>query len=750
MKDSLHRMLKRQLARIYGKSFDQEQLSENERQLIQLVSSTYEENDREQRFTEHTLSLNSSELNKKNQALSKVLRSLADAQRLSKTGSWNFELNTGKLEWSDEVYRILELSPQSVPPSFDLARTLVAEEDLERADVDLHKTLSTGGLDETYRLRLQSGKIKFIHEQRAVITAGNSVAAIQGTLQDVTAQKSAEQELHLYADVFRNSGEAILISDRNNRIVAVNDAFTRTTGYTIDDLRGKDPHVLSTGETPREVYETMWSALKARGYWQGELTDRRKDGSTYPKWISISVSHDESGRVMNYVASSSDITESKETQHRVQYLAHHDSLTDLLNRFSFEERLVQALNTARRNGQHLALMFIDMDRFKSINDTHGHQAGDALLVEVGKRLRTSVRECDIIARIGGDEFVVAVTSLHDDAQVAPIARIILHMLGQPYAINQKEIYSSPSIGISTFPYDGNDAETLMLNADTAMYHAKAQGRNNFQFFTESMTVDANQRLKLEMELREAIELNQFELHYQPQICCQSMAPVAVETLVRWRHPAMGLVSPGMFIPLAEETKLIVPIGNWVLEEACRKHQEWRLKYNRRIRMAVNLSAQQLLVEDLVERVDGLLGKYGMSGEDLELEVTESAAMNKPEDAIKLLKRVRKLGVELAIDDFGTGYSSLAYLKLLPIQTLKLDRAFVSDIESNENGAAISAATLALAHNLNLKVVAEGVETETQRDFLLGHKCDYLQGYLFSKPLPPDEAIEFFRKYAVTP
>lgn len=745
MSGSIHRLLKRQLGHVYGKAFDLAQLSERERRLIEAVSKTYEEADDERRFYEHTLELSSSELNEKNRVLQRLLRSFTDAQRMSRIGSWSLHIHNDTLDWSDELFRILELEPSETAPSLQLLSSAIHPDDLPDVDIGLAETLASRSFETSYRLLLPCGKTKFIHEKREVITQNDSALVVQGTIQDITSQKLIEQELRLYADVFRNSGEAILITDRDNRIVAVNTAFTRITGYGIDDLRDKNPRVLSAGETAAETYQVMWRALVNEGFWQGELVDRRRDGSTYPKWISISVSRDENDQVINYVASFSDISEIKAAQHRVHYLAHHDALTGLLNRFSFEERLSQALNTASRNGEHLAVMFIDMDRFKIINDTLGHQAGDALLVEVAQRLKSHVRCSDIVARIGGDEFVVVLTELTDDLLAAPVARILVHMLGNPYMVKGQEVYSSPSIGISIFPTDGADAEALLRKADMALYHAKALGGNSYLFFTEGLNTSANERLNMESQLRIALEARQFELFYQPKVSGRHLAPVGFEALLRWRHPERGLISPDQFIPILEDTKLIIPVGSWVLEEACRQHVEWRTVHDMRLPIAVNLSAQQLRQEGLLEQIRHLLAKYEMSGSDLELEITESAAMENPSAAVELLKSIRALGVQLAIDDFGTGYSSLAYLKSLPIQVLKLDRSFVRDIEHDRNNAEISAATLALAHNLGLKVVAEGVETQGQSDFLLRHQCDYLQGYLFSKPLPPLEVIQFLER-----
>lgn len=739
----MHRLLKRQLKSILGKFVDIDQLTDREKQLVEQVSLTYEDNDKEIKHYEHILEVNSRELNEKNRVMTKVLSSLSEAQRLSQTGSWALEINSKVLEWSDELYRVFGLEPKAIQPSSDYIYQLVHSDDRELADSGFELTYQNSVFDSIYRLCFESGEIKFVHEYREVVyDHKNEAVAIHGTIQDVTAQKIAEEKLHLYANVFRNSGESILITDKNVNIIAVNDAFTEATGFSLDELKGKNPRVLSDGNTPHRVYEKMWSELKSKGYWQGELSDRRKNGETYPKWMSISVSYSNSGEVSHYIASFSDISERIATQERIHYLAHHDALTGLVNRFSLEERLSQALHGARRSQTKVALMFIDMDRFKSINDTMGHPVGDAVLIEVASRLTNSVRECDIVSRIGGDEFVIVFTDIKDELSVAPLARFIVHSLGQPYMIESQKAYSSPSIGISFFPSNGKDGESLMKSADSAMYHAKEMGRNNYQFFSESLNANANERLKMENDLRKAIEEGQFELYYQPQICTSKNEACGVEALLRWHHPERGNVSPDDFIPVAEETNLIVPLGLWVLAEACRQQSEWKKKYNKSIRMAVNLSAQQLQSTELVREIKLNLGKYGISDGELELEITESTAMQNPDEAIKRLHEIRALGVELAIDDFGTGYSSLAYLKLLPIQTLKLDRGFVKDLENDNNNAEISAAALALAHNIGLQVVAEGVETKAQQDFLIERDCEILQGFYFSKALPAEEAAEF--------
>jgi len=447
--------------------------------------------------------------------------------------------------------------------------------------------------------------------------------------------------------------------------------------------------------------------------------------------------------IVGYVGTITDITERKQAEDRINRLAHHDPLTGLLNRYSFEERLEQALRTARRSQQPLAVMFIDLDHFKDINDTIGHHAGDAVLMQVARRLMTLSRESDIVARLGGDEFVVILSGLQKSTDATPIAEKILHTLGQPYVTSSDEVHSSSSIGISIFPMDGDSAELLMQHADTAMYHVKSQGRNGYQFFTPEMNDAVKTRVDLEKDLHIALKENQFELYYQPKIDASPQHVSGLEALIRWHHPERGLIPPDEFIPFAEETGLITPIGEWVIEEACRQLVEWRdLDLN--VSVAINLSVNQLYSDRLIDQFEAALEKYAITPGSLQVEITETSAMHNPDEAIVKLTALRNIGIDIAIDDFGTGYSSLSYLKRLPIQALKLDRSFVCDITTDENDSAISSATVALAHKLGLKVVAEGVETEAQHKHLAGIQCDFLQGYLFSRPLPKDDATAFIQ------
>ncbi len=673
-------------------------------------------------------------------ALVESLGNLREAQRIAHLGNWTLDVQNDRLQWSEEMFRILEVDPRQQPArdSVYLAVTHPEDREMVRAAYE-ESLLQRRPCEITHRLLFADGRIKYVHGHGETLFADDGTPLVShGTLQDVTERHLAREALQLYAKIFQHSGEAIMVTDHDNRIVAVNPAFVRQTGYSLEQIAGKNPRMLASGRTPQATYVELWNTLQEKSYWQGELWDRNRSGRIYPKWAAISAIRDERGTITHFIASFTDISERKAAEERIEHLAHHDSLTGLFNRYNLEIRLSQALLSARRENWFMAVLFIDLDRFKVINDTLGHHVGDQLLIEVAQRLLGCVRESDVVARLGGDEFVVVLNALDSPAEASPVAAKIMHALAQPYDIGNDRLHTSPSIGIAIFPDDGDDAATLMKHADAAMYHAKEQGRNNLQYFTAELNAAASERLLLERELRVALEQSQFELHYQPQFAADAgdfVRPLAVEALIRWRHPQRGLVPPDRFIPLAEESGLIEAIGDWVLHEACRQLAEWKLEGIGPRRMAVNISAHQLRNADLVERIGDILRHHRLAHDELELEITESVAMSDPASAIEQLEALRRLGVMLAIDDFGTGYSSLAYLKRLPIQVLKLDRAFVRDIENDENDAAISAATLALAHSLGLMVVAEGIETEGQSRFLRAHGCDLLQGYLYGRPEP---------------
>ena len=490
----------------------------------------------------------------------------------------------------------------------------------------------------------------------------------------------------------------------------------------------------------------MWEDIAERGFWQGEIWDRRKDGGIYPKWISISVIRDEEGKIIYHVAHFTDVSSERAAEERLHHMAHHDVLTGLLNRLSLKGRMDQALATARRDGSRVAVMFIDLDRFKVINDTLGHHIGDELLIEVAERLRQSVRDSDVVARLGGDEFVIMLSGIDHSSSVALVAEKLVFGVGHPYQIDGHDLYTSPSIGIAIFPTDGNDGETLMKNADAAMYHAKTAGRNNFQFFDARMNDAAVDRLKTEHSLRQALARNEFCLHFQPIIDLLSGRVASVEALVRWQHPEKGLVAPAGFIPIAEETGLIQPLGEWVLWAAGRQLAEFYAAGIYGVKMGINISAIQMRNGNLPVLAKGIIEAYGLNPADLIFEITESVAMEQPTETVRTLDLLHSMGIIVAIDDFGTGYSSLSYLHMFPLKHLKLDRSFVEEIGEDTDGSVICDATIGLAHNLGLKVVAEGVETTAQLDYLRSRGCDLVQGYLYSRPVPAAEAIAFIRQH----
>jgi len=560
------------------------------------------------------------------------------------------------------------------------------------------------------------------------------------------------QRLRALETVMARSNDAIVITDSDNRIVEVNTAFTQLTGYNAEEAYGRNPNFLSSGKMSQAEYAALWQKLSRDGVWQGEMWDRAKDGSLYPKWTTISVVRDKGGRITHYVAHFSDLSEYAETTAKLARMAHFDALTQLYNRSAFESLLPQALQNAQRDNRQVAVMVIDLDRFKNVNDSLGHAIGDQLLLRVADRLRESVRASDIVARIGGDEFIVVLPDVENALSVAGVASKLKHNLADSYRVGPHTLYATPSIGIALFPTDGADAANLLKNADTAMYHAKAQGRDNFQFFSEGMNIAAIERMKIENGLRVAIEstrlgaAGEFHLYFQPQFHLQSKRIVGLEALVRWFHPEWGCVPPIQFIPIAEETGLIQPLGDWVFWESCRHLRMFRDAGIADVRVAVNLSAQQLRHADLPAVVHGALACYELDPADIELEITESAAMQNPSATIAILNQLSDTGIVLSIDDFGTGYSSLAYLKHLPVQRLKIDRSFVQEIESSRDDHAICSATIALGHHLDLELVAEGVETEGQRAHLEKLGCDVLQGFLYSKPLPAEEIISFLKNW----
>ena len=564
-------------------------------------------------------------------------------------------------------------------------------------------------------------------------------------VRNLLQRKRTERQLRLAAHVFEHSGEAIMITDRNNLIVEVNPAFTRLTGYSLEEVRGKDPKLLSSSRTREDEYRAMWNGIHERGFWQGEIWDRNKDGGVYPKLATISVVRSPQGDIDFHIASYADISEQKAVEERIRHMAHHDPLTGLPNRLHLQITLEQAIASARRNKGEVVLMFIDLDRFKIINDTLGHNIGDGLLVEVGRRLRACVRESDLVARLGGDEFVVALTDDGSVKAAAHVAEKILAEVSQPYLVEEHPLRTTPSIGISLFPQDGNSIDELMKCADTAMYHAKAAGRGQFHYYTENMNRGTRERLSLENSLHQALEREEFTVFYQPQADLASKQLVGAEALIGWMHPERGLLPPDEFISVAEETGLILPIGEWVLRQVCNQIRRWREAELPPFTVAVNLSARQFRQNHLAERIQSILEETGVDPAAIDLEITEGTTMERAEVSVTVLQALHDLGLGITIDNFGTGYSSLSYLKRFPVDKLKIDRSFVRDIPDDPNDVAITRAVIQMAASLGLKVVAEGVETDDQLNSLRDWGCDILQGYWYGRPMEAEAFAAFARQ-----
>jgi diguanylate cyclase (GGDEF)-like protein/PAS domain S-box-containing protein len=589
--------------------------------------------------------------------------------------------------------------------------------------------------------------------RRAFITKNDEIGrmasafnALADSLQKSNAIiREGQEQLKLSAQVFVSSKEAIVITDVNNNIIQVNKAFTDITGYLSEDAVGKNPRILKSGMHDAEFYRGLWATLLSTGSWQGELMDRRKNGEIYPKWLSIIVVRDQNNEISNYIALFSDITERKASFERIQHLAHFDLLTKLPNRALLNDRLASAISYAKRNGTQLALVFLDLDRFKNINDSLGHHAGDLLLQIVSERLKSCVRESDTVARLGGDEFVILLSSVREPDDAANVAQKVIEIISLPFMLDGNEANIGTSIGIGIYPENGLDSASLVRNADAAMYHAKDNGRNNFQFFSPEMNDKAFERLALENDLRRALKREEFVLHYQPQIDILTRKIIGVEALIRWQHPERGFVPPINFIPLAEKCGLIVPIGEWVIRAACAQNIAWQKQGIAPVLTAVNISAQQFQQKDFKELLLAILDETGLAPELLELEITESAIMENAESMLAMLHSLKKMGLRLSIDDFGTGYSSLSYLKHFPIDKLKIDRSFVQDITDDSSNDALIETIINMGHNLKLKVIAEGVETVEQLATLEKLQCDEIQGYYFSRPLAPDDFVAFARK-----
>ncbi len=654
-------------------------------------------------------------------------------------------------EWLERLYRSLfggePADPRDIDPNADALcafgrwldgpRRPVLERSGALAELtEIHRQMH----QEARRLLLKAGQgLEVGQEEYTAFRESATALRLAIIRMEAALKQNLRAASRLSARIFENAAEAVVITDPSAVIVDVNRAFTRVTGYSREEALGQHIRLLRSGRHGGRFYEELWGSLNESGHWQGEIWNRRRNGEVYPEWLTITAMYDDGGeRISHYVAMFSDITTAKQNEERLYRLAHYDPLTGLANRGLFYESLGQALTRADRSGKPAAVLFLDLDRFKVVNDTLGHTAGDALLIDVAHRLKSCVRDSDLVGRQGGDEFTIILDELDDRDSAALVARKIHEVMAVPFTLDGQELFVTTSIGISVYPEHGTDADFLIKAADIAMYGAKEDGRDTYQFYRPGGEQHLSELFELETALRHALERTELRLHYQPQVDIESEQVVGVEALLRWEHPARGMLTPGEFMPIAEETGIINAIGRWVLEEACLQAKRWQEDGLGRFRISVNLSARQLRQKDLPRQVAAALHTSGLEPQLLQIELTETSLMQNPATATDLLREIHELGVTISIDNFGSGYTGLGYLKRFSIDALKIDRSFIEGVARNRDDQAISRAIIALAESLGLKVVAEGVETDDQLSFLRDNHCCDAQGFLFGRPIPPEE------------
>ncbi|WP_292936301.1 PAS domain S-box protein [Noviherbaspirillum sp.] len=621
---------------------------------------------------------------------------------------------------------------------------LLTEESKKKFSENFPKFLDPGRVRdlEVEFIRKDGSILPVMLSASIVFDLDGGIVSSRTTLFDMTELAEAQKKLRQAATVFEHTTDAILITDAGGTIVAVNKAFSQITGYQPEEVIGRNPRILKSDRQDHEFYRSLWSSIEQTGSWQGEIWDRRKSGEHFPAWETITAVRDDSGRITDFISVFSDITTIKATEEKLTQLAYHDVLTGLPNRLLFNDRITQALAHAKRHHTRAALLLLDLDRFKLINDTLGHAAGDQLLQVIAARLKTAIREEDTVARLGGDEFAIILPQVDSIEDAAMFAQKLTKLVSLPLPLSNQMLTISTSVGIGIFPDDALDPETLSKSADMALYGAKDKGRNAYEFYTPEMTRTATETLLIDRDLRHALTLNQLELFYQPQVSLATGRIVGVEALIRWNRPHHGLQLPGRFIPIAEETDLIESIGDWVFDTAWAQLQLWRAEGMPPVRLAINLSVRQIKRPHLVDEIRKKLGAvppYTDIG--LDLEVTETAMQIEP-DTVDALRELKALGLNIVIDDFGTGYSSLNSLKHLPVDILKIDRSFIRGIPMDSGDKAIASAIVAMGHSLGMRVVAEGVETHEQLQFVMEQHCDDVQGFLLYPPMPADECGRF--------
>ncbi|MCU1718874.1 putative bifunctional diguanylate cyclase/phosphodiesterase [Pseudomonas sp. 5P_3.1_Bac2] len=675
------------------------------------------------------------------EALLRSEKRLRNALEAAEDGMWDWHLSSQILYCSQGYAALLGMTQAPPQAEADYWLQRVHPDDRENLERELNKCIAnrdTAPFQRSFRQLHTNGQYRLIQFRgRLLLDTKQRPERLLGTASDVTQRRKDEESLRMSAVVFDTTQEGVLVTGVDKRIVHCNPAFIRITGYSMAEILGQSPSMLKSGRHDKSFYQAIWSSVNASGTWSGEIWNRRKSGEIYPQWQCIRVIYGEHGEITHYVAVFSDISLLKRSQRELDYLAHYDPLSNLPNRLLFTERVEHALKLAHSEQRNGAVLLIDLDHFKHINESLGHDIGDLLLKDVAERLNQQLAPRMTLARLGGDEFGLLYETCSNAEQAAVQAQHLLNCLAQPYQVAGRELFVTASIGISLFPDDICDASQILRNADSALFKAKNSGRENYAFYTQELTEHARQHVELASALRYALDNQQLRVYYQPLLCLKREQVIGVEALVRWQHPTRGLVPPGEFIPIAEETGLIAAIDAWVLEQACRQMVLWRDQANGLLFVAVNVSSRLFGRGELDQRVAQVLQDTGLDPAFLELEITESAVMDNPKAAQALLERLRDLGIRLAIDDFGTGYSSLARLKRLPVHKLKLDQSFVNGLPHDHDDVAITRSVVALGHSLGLTVLAEGVEHAEQAELLKQLGCDLVQGYFYGRPVPAE-------------
>jgi len=660
---------------------------------------------------------------------------LQASAEIAQLGFWERDLETDRMHVSVQCKQHIGYAEDELNGGFSDFIHLLHPEDRQTvlAAMERYIAAPSPARELEFRLRHKNGSDRWMMCRLSLAEESGGRRKLRGVHLDITGRRRTEEKLRLAARALESAGEGVTIS-QGGRILSVNRAFTAITGYAAEEVIGRKYDMLYADALAPEQLEAQRAALRNSGAWQGEISGRRRSGEVYLAWVSLSRVADGGG---HYVAVFSDISLNRAVEERLHHLAHHDSLTGLPNRVLLQERLQDMVLRAQRHNSRLAVLCIDLDHFKPINDALGHEVGDQVLQGVAQRLTCCLRKSDTVARLGGDEFMVLLDELRDVDEAGWMAQNIVELLAEPFNLAGQRLRLSASIGIACYPLDGKSADVLRRHADQAMYIAKGQGKNAYSYFSGGMSQQAKERLFLTNSLRGAVERDELVLNYQPRICMQSGTVIGAEALVRWQSPEHGLILPNRFIGLAEETGMIEPIGEWVLKTACRQMARWQARYGKPGFISVNLSPRQFNQKKLADRIAALIDETGLAPAMLELEITESMVMGDPEKAQETLSRLAHLGVRLSLDDFGTGYSSLSHLRQFPLQHLKIDKSFISDLPGNADAEAVTRAILGLASSLRLGCTAEGVETPAQRDFLAQEGCEAWQGYLFSEPVLPE-------------